>query len=60
MKLLFVFTLGIVILNLIKVISILFGKNSISWPSYKWLSPTEWWSFYPSFFLSIILLVNIF
>jgi hypothetical protein len=52
MQYLFIFTAGIVILNLLKIAT-LFGKNTLSLPSYKWLSPTQWWVFYPSFFFQV-------
>lgn len=52
MNYLFVFTFGIVLFNMLYVIT-LFGKSSVSWPCYKHLSPTEWWVLYPSFFYQI-------
>lgn len=52
MEYIFIFTLGIVILNLLKILTF-FGKEMLSLPSYKWLSPSEWWVFYPSFFFQV-------
>jgi hypothetical protein len=49
---LFVFTLGIVLLNLLLIITLL-GKQKLVLPHYKHLDPTEWWIFYPSFFYQV-------
>jgi len=49
---LFTFTLGIVILNLLVMVT-MFAKQTLSLPHYKQLSPLQWWVFYPSFFFQI-------
>lgn len=50
---LFIFTLGIVILNLLSYLS-LFGKQgTLTWPRLKWLAPESWFILYPSFFYQL-------
>lgn len=52
MQYLFVFTLGIVILNLLVIVT-LFGRVTLSLPNKGWLDPTYWCIFYPSFFFQV-------
>lgn len=49
---LFVFTLGIVILNIIKIAT-LFAKHELSLPGYKLFGPDSTVFFYPSFFYQV-------
>jgi len=59
MKLLFIFTAGVMILNLITIILLLF-KVEINFPRYKALNVTHWWLFYPSFFYQLYWWVDYF
>lgn len=52
MDYIFVLTFGVVILNLLFIMT-LFGKVPLSLPKSKYLSPTYWWVFYPSFFYQV-------
>lgn len=53
----FVLTLGVTILNLLKIFSIMIG-NPIQYPEYKQFGPTSWWILYPSFFYQVYWWVN--
>ena len=61
MNIIFVFTLGIFILNLMFYFS-LFAKRQLDLTLYEpskyssfriYISPMEWWVFYPSFFYQV-------
>jgi|31_taG_2_1085359.scaffolds.fasta_scaffold02343_14 hypothetical protein len=56
MEYLYVFTLGIVILNALHYLAGLF-KHEYTFPYYKHLDPKSWWLFYPSFFYQLYCLV---
>lgn len=52
MNYIFVFTTGILIINMFKIIGIL-TKRNITFPHYYWLDPCSWWIVYPSLFFQI-------
>lgn len=56
MKYLYVFTLGIVILNALHYLAA-FSKKGYRFPYYKRLDPKSWWLFYSSFFYQLYCLV---
>lgn len=51
-KIVILFTAGIVILNLLFIIT-LFAKERLQLPETRKISVQHWWVFYPSFFFQI-------
>lgn len=52
MNFLFVFTAGVVIINMVLIFGYMV-KAKFSFPKYGWLSPSNWIIFYPSFFYQV-------